>query len=278
MQIICPLCSQILVTDSRSWRCDNGHCFDIAKQGYCNLLPVQNKRSREPGDSAKMVAARRAFLKLGYYAPIVDALQNLLEDYAVQHTETLLTVVDAGCGEGYYGSQLKAGLTQQGITSDFTGVDISKFAIKAAAQQESAINWFVASSHALPIKAASSDILLSLFSPLPAAEFKRCLKPSGLLIVATTGDNHLLQMREIIYDTVIADSYDPMAELRSEFTLVQQQRLQFTIDLYSSTAIMQLLAMTPHYWRAKLEKKQTLEKYDTLTLSVDILLHSFIPG
>lgn len=277
MIITCPLCSQILTSDSRSWRCSNGHCFDIAKQGYCNLLPVQNKRSREPGDNAEMVAARHAFLKLGHYAPVVDALQTLVQPHIAQCTEKPVALIDAGCGEGYYSSQLNARLADLGISADFSGVDISKFAIKAAAQRCSAIKWFVASSHDLPFQTAGTDILLSLFSPLPAKEFKRCLKPSGLLVVATTGDNHLLEMREIIYDQVITDRYEPAVELGEEFKLAQQQRLQFTIELDSSTAILQLLTMTPHYWRAKAENKQRLEKQQTLRLSIDILLHSFIP-
>ncbi|WP_236744280.1 putative RNA methyltransferase [Marinobacter similis] len=76
--LACPLDGQTLHRDGNSWRCESGHSFDIARQGYVHLLPVQKKRSREPGDSKDMVAARQRFLNAGFYDAISDAVNRIV--------------------------------------------------------------------------------------------------------------------------------------------------------------------------------------------------------
>ena len=80
-QYRCPLCQQALLLDEKSYRCANNHSFDQAKQGYVNLLPVQFKHSKEPGDNKAMVQARRAFLDKGYYQPLLDSMLALYQKY-----------------------------------------------------------------------------------------------------------------------------------------------------------------------------------------------------
>ena len=95
---LCPLCGGKLNEDERGMRCEKGHCFDRAREGYVHLLPAKQKNSRAPGDDKGMVNARRAFLDRGWYEPLRQALCGL----AAELTGNAPTVLDAGCGEGYY--------------------------------------------------------------------------------------------------------------------------------------------------------------------------------
>ena len=74
MELLCPICGETLINDDRRWVCPRRHSFDIARQGYVNLLAVQQKHSLHPGDTRQQVLARRSFLDGGFYAPIADAL------------------------------------------------------------------------------------------------------------------------------------------------------------------------------------------------------------
>jgi 23S rRNA (guanine745-N1)-methyltransferase len=96
MSYSCPLCHAPLERRDNSFICPQRHQFDLAKEGYVNLLPVQFKRSRDPGDSAEMMQARRAFLDAGHYQPLRDAICAYL------HTFAPTDLLDIGCGEGYY--------------------------------------------------------------------------------------------------------------------------------------------------------------------------------
>ena len=85
----CPLCQQVLVFNEQSYRCTNNHSFDQAKEGYVNLLPVQHKHSKDPGDNKAMVNARRAFLDLGFYQPLVKAITELQIKFSVENAVIL---------------------------------------------------------------------------------------------------------------------------------------------------------------------------------------------
>ena len=122
---LCPLCQQALTLTDKTYRCVNNHSFDKAKQGYVNLLPVQFKHSKAPGDNKEMVVARRAFLDKQFYQPLVDKMLALYQQYAKQD----LPLLDAGCGEGFYTHQHKTNKNQ------VYGVDIAKETIKIAAKR-----------------------------------------------------------------------------------------------------------------------------------------------
>ncbi|WP_019530536.1 methyltransferase [Dasania marina] len=271
MKILCPQCQHPLQQAAKHWHCEQQHHFDSAKQGYTNLLLVQHKRSKIPGDSADMVNARKRFLNLGLYQPLADAINKLVLNHAITHSP--LRIIDAGCGEGYYTQQLAQALQRANIAADITGIDISKFAVKAAAGRSKDIQWFVANSSHIPVEDNSCDVLLSLFSPLPEAEFARVLKPNGLLIVASTGQQHLLQLREQLYDQVNSDVLNPCDKLAAQFSPSHQQAINYQLDLTSGDVISDLLCMTPHYWRASPEKKQQLSLLPQLRVNIDINLY-----
>ncbi len=266
----CPLCAQALHYQERGLRCDNNHSFDQARQGYFHLLPVQNKRSKAPGDSAEMVHNRRDFLNHGHYQPIAEKVSQL----ALLATDTKPTaILDCGCGEGYYSQQLANCLP---ASSDLIGLDISKEAVKAACQRSKETTWIVASGANLPIADNSLDQIVCLFTPTSADEFKRALKPGGQLIIANTGPDHLLQLRKQIYNEVKRNYFDPLPALQQSLgdIIVEHHRLQFDFKLDNNQQILQLLAMTPHQWRASASAREALKQIEQLTLSADVSIHS----
>ena len=130
MSFSCPLCHAPLTHSDKSYTCPQGHQFDMAKEGYVNLLPVQHKRSRDPGDSAEMMQARRAFLDAGHYLPLRETVAQMLNDILPGSATAML---DIGCGEGYYTARF-AGIAREKGALTF-GLDVSKVAIRAAAKR-----------------------------------------------------------------------------------------------------------------------------------------------
>ena len=272
----CPLCQHSLTVSANSILCGNGHCYDRAKQGYYNLLPVQQKHSRDPGDDARMVAGRREFLDQHHYQPLSDAINSLLIPQLQASQPPLpqpLQLLDCGCGEGYYSTRLEAALNLKALQHQLIGVDISKHAIKAACQRSKNITWIVASGTKLPVAPASQQAMLCLFAPLSSNAFHQSLTPSGLLLVATTGSEHLLELREQIYPEVRRNAYDPLPEITPLFEPITMKQVQYRFTLTDNGSILQLLAMTPHQWRTDAAARERLLQLHQLELGVDINLH-----
>jgi 23S rRNA (guanine745-N1)-methyltransferase len=266
--LACPLDGTPLHCQGAAWRCASGHSFDIASQGYTNLLPVQHKRSRDPGDSKEMVAARRRFLAAGFYQPIAAAVSRaVLADLSVDATGSCL---DAGCGEGYYLRELAAAVPDK-QTLAIVGLDISKWAVLAAAKQDRRPTWVVGSNAKLPVLPGTLDRVLCLFGFPVYAEFARVLKPGGRLVQVDAGPDHLRELRAIIYPSL---KRERMAELQSPagFHHLSTEALRFPIALTSTEQIADLLTMTPHLYRAKAEGRAAAATLTALSLSVDIRL------
>lgn len=270
--LACPLDGAPLASVDGGWTCPAGHRYDQAAQGYVNLLPVQHKRSRDPGDSKEMVAARRRFLEAGHYRPIADlaaraALADLPADAAC---------LDAGCGEGYYLRQLAAAADDAGQSPALLGLDISKWAVQAAAKaQRGTATWVVGSNARLPVLPARLDRVLCLFGFPVYQEFARALKPGGQLIMIDAGPDHLRELREIIYPTLKPPrSGEPL--LPEGFAAAPGESLRQTLTLNDAASIADLLAMTPHLYRATPEGRARAAALQTLRLTVDVRLSRFL--
>ena len=260
----CPLCHDALALEASVARCPRGHSFDRAREGYFNLLPVQNKNSLDPGDDADMVAARRAFLEAGHYGPFRDTLLGLLAPLRPG------LLVDSGCGEGWYTTALARSAQ---ATAAF---DISKSAMKRAARRDPVITWMVASSNDIPLPGAAVDALVAIFSPLNSLEAARVLKPGAALLIAAPGENHLWELRQALYEEVRAHHAEKwQEELQPHFTFHSEARVQFTVTLPDNAAVQQLLKMTPHYWRASREKRTQVEQLPSLTTQADFRILQF---
>lgn len=288
---VCPLCQSPLQPAADTWRCDGSlnpkqtaHPFDVARQGYVNLLPVQQKKSKTPGDSQQSIEARKRFLAAGHYAPlqtlICQQMKQLLGQDASISTPTAkpdkspVNWLDIGCGEGYY-TQAMAQMGSDIITT-LIAADISKPALvelakvsKAASQlwyqqhkdkaeKTTVIYPLVTSAANLPLRAHSVTGISSIFSPILPEAFAKVLVDEGYLIIAKPDIGHLATMRDALFDSVREHDSDKfLQELAPYFTLIETHRVSTEMTL-SATDLADLLTMTPYAYRARSEKRQTL--------------------
>lgn len=270
--LACPLDGAPLQRSGTAWRCPAGHSFDIASQGYTNLLPVQKKRSLDPGDSKEMVAARRRFLNAGFYQPIAAAVSRaVLADLPVGGTASCL---DAGCGEGYYLRQLAAAVGV-GQSLAILGLDISKWAVLSAAKQDQRPNWVVGTNASLPVLSATLDRVLCMFGFPVYPEFARVLKAGGRLLQVDAGPEHLRELREVIYPTLRPER--PAAtQTPAGFTDGGIETRCYSVVVVGTEQIVDLLAMTPHLYRATAEGRARAAALTEISLTVDVRLRSLI--
>lgn len=272
--LTCPLDGHPLTRGAQAWRCPEGHSFDIAKQGHTNLLPVQHKRSRDPGDSKFMVQARRAFLNAGFYQPLADKLNQMMLAHVANDEPA--ACLDAGCGEGHYLRQLAHTAGTQNKPLSLLGVDVSKWAVLSAAKQDKPkqATWVVGTNAKLPVPDASLDHIMCLFGFPVYGEFLRALKPGGHLWLAEAGSQHLQQLKAIIYPSIKPNETKP-PNTPDEFHSLEREHVCFDFSLTQPADIANLMAMTPHQHRATHEGKQALSALTQLTLTADVWLHGF---
>lgn len=257
----CPVCGGALAHTGGALRCCKGHSFDLAKEGYAHLLPASRMRSKAPGDSKEMVAARHAFLQSGAYAPFAEALAGLCAAAPAAGKE--LHILDAGCGEGYYDAAVCAALAGAGRLFCLAGWDIAKPAVRLAAKRRLPCAEFaVASSFAAPVAGGWADLALNVFSPFARSEFLRCLAPGGRLIYAVPTADHLMGLKAVLYDRPYEN---PVRQIGYE-GFIQTGEQEVKAQLRAEGAqVRALFAMTPYYWKtpadgaARLARQTVLE-------------------
>ena len=274
--LACPIDGAPLAQRDRTLSCPQGHHFDIARQGYVNLLPVQFKRSKNPGDNKEMVAARSQFLNKGYYQNIAATLSEYVLNY-IPCVNSPICCLDAGCGEGYYLDFLQQTLITKHINSSpsdipqLIGVDISKWAIIAATRRNKSITWVVGTNKHLPVPAHSIDLLICGFGFPHYSAFKKALKPRGKIILIDAQEQHLIEIRKELYETVRAyEAPDFKQALDEGFEIEQQQRLTYVLPQMPQGELQSLLAMTPHLYRAPAEGLSQLEKITQIDITIDV--------
>ncbi len=258
----CPVCKEkIEKTSDKTYGCKQGHSFDISKKGYVNFLLCNQMRSKLPGDNKQMVEARQKFLEKDYYRDFLEQLKKLIDSYAPN------TILDAGCGEGYYTNGI--------YTSDrkIIGVDISKSALQKAAPKNRNITYIAASLFELPLQNNSIDLLFSLFAPYAGEEFHRVLKKDGIMILGIPGEDHLLELKSVIYEKPYKNKVKDY-ELE-HFTFLHSEKIHQKIKLETQEDILNLFQMTPYYYRTKKEdmkKINSLKQYE-VTISFELLVY-----
>lgn len=263
---ICPVCGLELYHETKTLRCGKGHSYDIAREGYVNLLLANQKGSREPGDSPDMLHARRRFLTAGYYSRLADAITGSITQY-IDEVDRDVTILDAGCGEGYYTENIYRN-PEINTRASICGIDISREGIKLAAKRRSSIQWGVAGVHSIPIHDGKVDIILNIFAPHDAAEFNRITAGDGILILVTPGPEHLMGLKEELYETVHLHE-DEAPEFKG-FSAEEICNLTYEFTVIWPQIKSDLLRMTPYYWRTKPGRISALEKSQTpLTTMAD---------
>ncbi len=269
MNYQCPLCHQPLALTDKTFKCKNNHQFDMAKEGYVNLMPAHHKRSKDPGDNKEMMQARRRFLEGNYYDPMRQEVARLCSDYTEGTSHQLL---DIGCGEGYYTDQVQKTLQTQDKDAVTFGLDISKIAIRYASKRYPDCQFSVASSHRLPFSDQSLDAILRIYAPCKAEELRRVVKDNGVVITVTPAGRHLYQLRERIYQDVRLHNEEP--EAIEGYQLEHQQQLNYVMDLKNGDAF-DLLQMTPFAWKATNELRDELKSATLFQCEADFMLRVY---
>lgn len=263
----CPICGEALAREPGRLVCPRGHCYDLAREGYVNLLPANRRHSDNPGDDRDMVHARTRFLDGGWYAPLREALCALAA--TVERDAPVL--LDAGCGEGYYTAALAEVLAARGGRT--AGLDLSKAAAKKAARRCPSAEIAVASSYHLPLRDASVDCLVNCFSPLAAAEFCRVLRPGGRFLYVVPGPRHLWELKCLLYDAPYEN--EERIETYEGFTLETVTPVETQFTLPTAEDVQALFHMTPYTWKTPRESAARLAAVDRLTVTAQFRIHAF---
>ena len=259
----CPICQENLTLVEGSLKCNNRHSFDLAKFGYVNLAPQIKQSANYDKENFQN---RQQILEAGFYQAILDAISDLLA--SSENTETIL---DIGCGEGFYSRKLQ----ENHPDKTFYAFDISKDSVQIAAKSEPnwAVNWFVGDLARLPIKDASMDILLDIFSPANYGEFRRVLSKDGILIKVIPTKNHLKEIRQKVQDQLTNKDYsnqDIKNHFQNNFTILSSKTTSLTKPI-TAEQLQALLSMTPllfHIDQSKIDWSQLTE----ITIEAEILV------
>lgn len=273
-KLLCPVCKGPLEKEGKTLCCPKGHSFDIAKQGYVNLHMSSKKASKNPGDDKAMVIARREFLNSGFYEGISLEVNKAVIDCLKDKQEAM--IIDIGCGEGYYTERLRKDVEKAGINSDIYALDVSKEAVIQGAREYKDINWLVASAMEMPFGDGEADVALAMFSKVFGSEYARILKEDGVLIVVSPNRNHLLELKEVVYDEIKFESYDPMVDLEGKFSQLAHINVNYKKVLNDSKVIMDLFNMTPYRWRSPREGIERLQNTKSLEITVDINVDIYV--
>lgn len=259
----CPICQENLTLVESSLKCNNRHSFDLAKFGYVNLAPQIKQSANYDKENFQN---RQQILEAGFYQAILEAISNLLSS-----SKTTTTILDIGCGEGFYSRKLQESHSEK----TFYAFDISKDSVQIAAKSEPnwAVNWFVGDLARLPIKDASMDILLDIFSPANYGEFRRVLSKDGILIKVIPTENHLKEIRQKVQDQLTNKDYSNQNiknHFQEHFTILSSKTASLTKTI-TAEQLQALLSMTPllfHVDQTKVDWSQLTE----ITIEAEILV------
>ena len=259
----CPICQENLALVETSLKCFNRHSFDLAKFGYVNLAPQIKQSANYDKENFQN---RQQILEAGFYQAILETISDLLTN-----SKTSQTILDIGCGEGFYSRKLQESHSDK----TFYAFDISKDSVQIAAKSEPnwAVNWFVGDLARLPIKDASMDILLDIFSPANYGEFRRVLSQNGILIKVIPTENHLKEIRQMVQDQLTKKDYsnqDIKEHFQEHFSIQSSQTASLTKPITAEQR-QALLSMTPllfHVDQTKIDWTQLTE----ITIEAEILV------
>ena len=250
----CPMCQEDLTLVESSLKCSNRHSFDLAKFGYVNLAPQIKQSANYDKEN------------FHHRQEILEAISDLLA-----RLETAKTILDIGCGEGFYSRKLQ----ESHPDKTFYAFDISKDSVQIAAKSEPnwAVNWFVGDLARLPIKDASMDILLDIFSPANYGEFRRVLSKDGILLKVIPTENHLKEIRQMVQDQLTKKDYsnqDIKEHFQEHFSIQSSQIASLTKHITAEQR-QSLLSMTPLLFnidQTKIDWNQLTE----ITIEAEILV------
>lgn len=259
---ICPVCGSPLQQEEKRYLCPKGHMFDRAASGYVNLAMNQASSAKRHGDDKRMIRARTEFLQTGAY--------HILSDKLVDISSALLndgdSFLDAGCGEGHYTALLAQRLKDEGKRCTLMGIDVSKDALTAAEKRKAELLLAVASVFHLPVENESVSLVWNVFAPAAGEEYSRVLCSGGHLIRVFPLEEHLMGLKEMVYETVYPNR--PQVLTFDGLELLEHHELRETMVLTDPKEIAALFAMTPYYYKTSAEDQAKLAQVQTLTTPI----------
>lgn len=264
MNYICPVCKSKLYQEEKSFKCENNHCYDISSKGYVNLY-LNSKKNKNHGDNKLMVKARKDFLLKGYYDELREEIAKAVKDDSVENP----IVLDAGCGECYYTDLVEKSLDN----AEVFAVDISKDALSVGTRKNRNLHCCVASVFSLPFEDESFDTVISIFSPFCKDEYQRVLKKNGMFLMVIPKEEHLFNLKELIYDEPYKNEVKDFQIDGFEFK--GKIDVDKDIEIDNNEDIMNLFMMTPYYYKTgeKEQSRARQAKYLKTKISFAILLY-----
>ncbi len=260
----CPLCSgDFSLKRPGSFMCENGHCFDLSARGYVNFVPSRKKDDYSP----ELFAHRKKIYGLGFYEPVQTALTELLQK---RFGDAPIRLLDAGCGEGYYASDLLGRLPGSTIFA----ADVSANAVKQA-DTKNGVLWMVADSARLPLKPDSVNAVLNVLAPANYEQFSRVLAADGILVKLVPGEGYLAELRRACAGQLKNDFYsnaDTVTHFEKHFHVLERQRVKYRLDP-DAEALESFVQMTPMTRHINLETLD-LSAINSVTIDIEILVGS----
>ena len=239
------------------------HSYDFARSGYLNLTrPCDGE-----GDLRDAVNARKLFLNAGYYQPLSNEINTILQKL------NAVTVLDAGCGEGYYTNRMANDRAVLGVDLSRAGIDS---AAKQAKQNVTGAAFAVGSIFSIPVRDEICDAVTNLFAPCCEEEFSRVLKNGGYLILVGAGERHLMGLKQVLYENPYLNP--GRADLPTQMEEIDRRRLTYTVRVEGNETIEALFSMTPYYWRTSESDRIKLKNIDTLQTELDFDIFIYKKG
>ena len=257
--LICPICKNDLIKLNNTYKCSQGHSFDISRKGYVNLLMSQSSSSKTHGDDKIMANARREFLDSGCYSKLLDLISK--------KASNCKSVVDIGCGECYYTMGLYERLADN--NPSILGVDISKQIIEVASirTRNTPVVLAVAGCSRIPVRSDSIDCALSVFAPLSDKELFRILTQDGIVIRVTPAENHLIELKRAVYETAFKN--DKLDLSLEGFKIVDEVRLMYEFEVDNCNMLKNLFMMTPYFYKTSKTDFDKLGNYSSMKITAD---------
>jgi 23S rRNA (guanine745-N1)-methyltransferase len=279
--LICPVCGARLARVGKTFKCPRSHSFDVAREGYVNLLLGGRKRPRSLGDTREMLRARRRFLTRGFYDPLCDAINARVCAHLAGGRRDDVCIADVGCGEGHYLGQLKRHLDRRLGHSDvcYVGMDVSREAARLAAREHPGIHFFVANvNEKVLLSDDSVQVLLDVFAPRNAVEFDRVIAPDGLLLIVIPGPRHLANLRDeldILPLGIEADKRQHVVEqFAGTFPRIEEHAVACEMSL-TGADLADLVQMTPNYWHSSSQTWENVEAVESVQTEADFTILEF---
>lgn len=278
--LVCPVCGGKMSRDEKSLFCLGArrHVYDVASSGYVNLLPPGRMSNAKSGDDRTMISSRAAFLDRGYYSRFSERIGELISSLAENQGKREIALADCACGEGYHTCNITKTIVKNSISPCVLGFDASKFGAERGAKRAKKVfgaDVFFAAANvfSLPVADSSVDFATSIFAPVAWDETSRILKDDGYLIVASSGERHLFELRAAIYDEPREAS--GVVRCADGFLALDEEVVTYKTVIVSNADVMSLFSMTPFYYKTSKTDAEKLLKIDSLEVTVEVKLTVF---